>query len=319
MHDDTRTRRLPGWGFGLVALAAALWGTDGIFRRGLALELPAATVVFWEHLFLVILTFGALRRGLRKVPSLGTREKVYLLVIGAGASATATAMFTAAFRYGDPTTPLLLQKLQPVLAIAAAALLLGETLRPRFAVFAVAALAGAWLISFPDPTEVSVSSAAAAGLAIGAAALWGLGTVLGRHMTAHLPTDEITALRFGIGLPAAAILVLINPGMSGFAIEFGDVMPLLVLSLVPGLAALTIYYRGLRTTPASLATLAELAFPLSAISLNYIFFGTTLTGTQWLGVAVLAATLIVMSSAARERGSGVLGVQPGDRVAAGPT
>ena len=38
-----RTGAVPG--VALVGLAAALWGTDGLFRRGLALELPAATVV----------------------------------------------------------------------------------------------------------------------------------------------------------------------------------------------------------------------------------------------------------------------------------
>ena len=52
---DTLQRRsdiLPG--FYLVALGAGLWGTDALFRRGLALELPASTVVFWEHLILCV-------------------------------------------------------------------------------------------------------------------------------------------------------------------------------------------------------------------------------------------------------------------------
>ena len=49
VDDTTNDRRrsvravqasLPG--IVLVGLAAALWGTDGLFRRGLALELPAA-------------------------------------------------------------------------------------------------------------------------------------------------------------------------------------------------------------------------------------------------------------------------------------
>ena len=56
----SRRKDLGRWGLALVALAAALWGTDGIFRRGLALELPAGTVVFWEHLILVLMTIGAL-------------------------------------------------------------------------------------------------------------------------------------------------------------------------------------------------------------------------------------------------------------------
>lgn len=304
----SRRKDLGRWGLALVALAAALWGTDGIFRRGLALELPAGTVVFWEHLILVLLTAGALIKAWPAVRRLGAREWTYLILIGAGASATATALFTAAFRYGDPTTPLLLQKLQPLFAIVGAWILLGERLRPRFWAYAAVALGAAWLITFPEVTAITPESAAAGALSIGAAALWGLGTVLGRHMTGFLPASQITALRFAIGLPTAAVIVLLTEGGVGFGIQANDVFPLILLALVPGLIALSIYYRGLATTPASLATIAELAFPLSAITLNYLVFGTTLTMTQWIGVAVLAGVLILMSRTARDRGSRALGV-----------
>jgi drug/metabolite transporter (DMT)-like permease len=116
----------------------------------------------------------------------------------------------------------------------------------------------------------------------------------------------------------AVALAVFDGGTGSLAIGFGDVDALILLALVPGLLALSIYYRGLRSTPASLATLAELAFPVSAITLNYAFFDTTLTGTQWLGVAVLSATLVTMSYTARSAGSRALGVdapgvlRPGD-------
>ncbi len=294
----------------LIALAAALWGTDGLFRRGLALELPPATIVFWEHLILVAITFPALRRawGIAR-DRFDRKDWGAMVLIGAGASATATALFTAAFRYGDPTTPLLLQKLQPVLAIIAAWLLLGERLRPRFGVFLAAALASAWLITFADPTQVSADRVTAGLLAAGAAALWGMGTVLGRHLTARLPATELTALRFGIGLPAAGILAFLDEGTAGLGIAAGDFPTLLIIALIPGLIALNIYYRGLRTTPASLATLAELAFPLSAVTINYLAFGTTLTATQWIGVVALSAVLVVMSATVRSGGATAAGVE----------
>lgn len=299
---------IAGWGFALVALAAALWGADGVFRRGLALELPAATVVFWEHLILVALTGWILVRSRASLRLLSARDWLFMAIIGAGASAAATALFTAAFRFGDPTTPLLLQKLQPLFAIAGAWMILGERLRPRFGLFAGMALVSAWLITFPDPMAINAQSAKAGGLAIGAAALWGLGTVLGRDVAKRIPPVQITALRFAIGLPAAAIIVVLTQDSAGFAISGADVGSLLLLALIPGLLALTIYYRGLETTPASLATIAELAFPLSAVSLNYLVFGTTLNVSQWVGVLALAAVLVVMSRTVGDRGSVALGV-----------
>ncbi|MEX2486999.1 MAG: hypothetical protein WD377_05225, partial [Nitriliruptoraceae bacterium] len=75
----------------------------------------------------------------------------------------------------------------------------------------------------------------------------------------------------------------------------------LLLAAVPGLLSLLVYYRGLRSTPASAATIAELAFPLAALSVNYVAFGAVLTATQTVGVIVLSATLVVMSRVGRQR------------------
>lgn len=306
----TRTPARPSraGSFLLVALSAALWGTDALFRRGLALELPAAAVVFGEHLILVLLTLPLLIGGLRATRSFNRADWASLVLIGAGASATATVLFTAAFALGDPTTPLLLQKVQPLIAIAGAWLLLGERPLRHYLVYLVAGVAGAYLISFPDPGSVSISAFVPAALALGAAALWGMGTVLGRHLTTKVAFAQLTALRFATGLPASAVLLWMLGGAGALGgLTGSDLLALLLLALVPGLLALLLYYRGLRGTPAAAATLAELAFPLSAVLINYAAFGTTLAPTQWLGVALLSGTITLMGIAGQrgERGLGV--------------
>src|SRR5665811_470046 len=126
---------------------AVLWGTDALFRRGLALEVPAATVVFFEHAILVAITIPWLLRSGRAMRRLDVWDWASLVAVGAGASAGATILFTQAFSYGDPNTPLLLQKLQPFVAILGARLLLGEVLLPRYWVFFAFGLAGAYLLS----------------------------------------------------------------------------------------------------------------------------------------------------------------------------
>lgn len=293
----------------LVAIGAGLWGTDALFRRGLAFELPAATVVFWEHLIIVVMIMPLVRRFFRNRPTLDLRDLFALLVVGVGASAVATMLFTQAFTYGDPTTPLLLQKVQPVIAVLGASLLLGERLLPRYGLFFLLAVGSAYLISFSNPTNVGVNELAPALLAIGAAALWGLGTVLGRHLTAKIEPNQLVALRFTIGLPASAVVVIWHGEASAVAgIGIADFATLVALALVPGLAALAVYYRGLAGTPASAATLAELAFPLTAILIGWSIFDTVPSGSQWMGIAVLAFTLVLMSRAAH-KAPGALGVQ----------
>ena len=308
-NDASEARPIAIPGFALVAGAAALWGSDALFRRGLALELPASAVVFVEHAILVALTLPLLLRGLRVVRAFTIRDWTALLIIGAGASATATILFTEAFTYGNPTTPLLLQKLQPLIAVVGARLLLGERLMPRYAIYFAAALAGAYLISFPDPFDVTVDAFAPALLAIGAAALWGMGTVLGRHLSIKIDFGSLTALRFAVGLPAAAIILLVQGERSSLAaIDGSSFMALVLLAIVPGLLALLLYYRGLRQTPASAATLAELAFPLTAVAVNYVAFGTKLATTQLVGMGILMATITIMGLRSA-RGNRAVGIK----------
>ncbi|MGI8941764.1 MAG: DMT family transporter [Actinomycetota bacterium] len=309
-HNGTLEARLVGKpGFVLVAAAAALWGSDALFRRGLASDLPAAAVVFVEHAILVAVTAPLLVRGLRATRSFTFGNWVALVVIGVGASATATVLFTQAFTYENPTTPLLLQKLQPLVAIVGARLLLGERLMPRYALYFVAALAGAYLISFPDPRAVSVDALAPALLAIGAAALWGMGTVLGRHLSVKIDFGSLTALRFAVGFPAAAVILLVQGETSSLAtIDGSSFLALMLLAIVPGLLALLLYYRGLRQTPASAATLAELAFPLTAVGVNFVAFGTNLASTQWFGMGLLLATITIMGLRSG-RGSRAVGIE----------
>ncbi|WP_252365251.1 DMT family transporter [Saccharomonospora piscinae] len=283
----------------LVAIAAGLWGTDGLLRLPLAEELPAATVVFWEHLIVAVVLLPFLPSALRALARCGPREWGAVLLIGGGASALATALFTAAFQTGDPVTPLVLQKFQPLFAMVAAFALLGERLRAGYLVFAMPALVGAWLLSFSDPLDVEVSALRTALLALGAAALWAGGTVLGRFVSASLRPRDVTALRFTIGLPVAAVIVAAQG--SPFAVGWDNATGLVLLALVPGLLALSLYYVGMQATPAARATLAELAFPVTAAMISVTVLDADLTVTQWLGLVVVVCSITALGWHERSR------------------
>ncbi|GAB3213552.1 DMT family transporter [Marinactinospora endophytica] len=288
-----------------VALAAGLWGTSSLMREPLSADLPAPTIVFFEHVVIVACLLPWLWPALRALAGAGPRVVVAMLVVGGGSSALATTLFTAAFTLGDPVTPQVLQKLQPVFAIVLAVALLGERLTPRFAWYAIPALAGAWILAFPDPLSVSVRGAQAAALAVGAALLWAAGTVLGRFAGRHLSFLHVTALRFGIALPVTAGITLVTG--SSFAIEAGHLPMLFALALVPGLFALAVYYWGLSRTAASRATLAELSFPLVSALVGVFLLDARLTWGQWAGAAlVLTAVTAMALGRSGGRSSGVV-------------
>jgi drug/metabolite transporter (DMT)-like permease len=100
--------------------------------------------------------------------------------------------------------------------------------------------------------------------ALGAALLWASGTVLGRYALRDVSFVTTTAMRFTIALPVLFAITLISNGTEAFTVyRLADVPNLIGLAIVPGLCAILVYYRALRSTPASLATLAETAFPLT--------------------------------------------------------
>jgi drug/metabolite transporter, DME family len=281
----------------LIAVAAALWGTDPIIRKTMSTTTSATTIVFGEHVILVLCTLPFLLPALRAVFAAGWRYVTAAVVVGAGASAVATILFTdALIGHSDFITPVVIQKLQPFVAIGAAALLLGERPRTGFWWFFLPALAGFWLVNQSDPLHPSANGVVVIAEATGAAVLWGLGTVLGRYLSRELEFQHVLSLRFFFGLIASslALLVMHQPAYS----NSHDAALILYLALVTGLLALGLYYYGLQRTPAMVASVAELTYPAIAIVLGLFALPPGvhehLAWSQWLGVALILGSVTLL-------------------------
>ena len=286
-----RLARVPG--VVLVAVAAAMWGTDPIIRKTMSGTTSATTIVFGEHVILAALTLPFLLPALRAVVRAGWSYVAAAVVVGAGASAVATILFTdALIGHSEFITPVVIQKVQPFVAVGGAALLLGERPRPRFAWFFLPALAGFWLVNQAHPLAPSANGTVVIAEATGAAVLWALGTVLGRYLSRKLEFQHIVTLRFFFGLLASALAL---PVMGASAYSNGhDSVLILYLALVTGLFALTLYYYGLRRTPAVLSSLAELTYPAVAVVAGIYAYDQHLRWTQWLGVAAILGAVTLL-------------------------
>jgi DME family drug/metabolite transporter len=291
-----RLDRAPG--VVLISLAAAMWGLDGLIRRPLSDSTSAYTIVFGEHVVLVALTLPLLVPAFRALWRAGPAYVAAGIMVGAGASAIATILFTKALFHGDFITVVVLQKAQPLIVVIGAWLVLGERPRPGFAWFLLPALAGLWLIALPHPLDPHARGLTPIVETLAAATLWGLGTVFGRFLGRRLAFEQVTTVRFAFGLVASACALPIV-GASAFS-DVHDSFWIAVLALVTGLLALGLYYYGLQRTPAPLAALGELAFPVTATLVGLYVFDDTLRWTQWLGVAVTVAVISLLPVRRRE-------------------
>jgi drug/metabolite transporter, DME family len=276
----------------LVSLAAAMWGLDGLIRKPLSDSTSAYTIVFGEHVVLVALTLPLAVAAFTALWRAGWSYVGAGIMVGAGASAIATILFTKAISHGDFVTVVVLQKVQPLVAVLGAWLVLKEQPRPGFAWFLLPALAGVWLIALPHPLDPHAHGLEPIVETLAAAALWGMGTVFGRYLGRKLAFEHVSTVRFGFGLIASAIALPIV-GAAAYS-NLHDSFWIAVLALVTGFLALNLYYYGLRRTPALLAAIGELAFPVSATIVGIFVFDSHLTRTQWIGIGITVAVITLL-------------------------
>src|SRR3989344_8096339 len=134
----------------LVVAAALLWAVDAPFRKYLTDDLSSTTIVFMEHLLIAVLVIPLIWGRLGELKGLKVKEWLAIVFIALGGSALATIFFTQSFHYVTPTVAILLQKLQPFIAIGLAAVVLKENLTSKFWLWALVGIFGAYLITFPD-------------------------------------------------------------------------------------------------------------------------------------------------------------------------
>jgi drug/metabolite transporter (DMT)-like permease len=184
---------------------------------------------------------------------------------------------------------------------------LKEELRARFWLWAGVAIAGAYAVSFPNLApklfegETFNPNLMGVALAMTAAALWGAGTVLGKYVLSSASFQTMTALRF---LIAFVFLLGMNAYQKSFP-SFGAVsaktwLYIVIIAVTSGVVSLFIYYKGLTHTKASIATLAELGFPLAAVLVNYFALRIELQPMQIFGMSLLLFAIFNLTKVNRQ-------------------
>jgi drug/metabolite transporter (DMT)-like permease len=286
-------------GAAFICLSAALWGLDGVVLTPRLANLPVGFVVFLLHVipFAIMQPFLWRSYGrLRTMPARGWLALALVAFTGGllGTLAIVKALFLVDFN--QLSVVVLLQKLQPVFALALAAILLGERISARFLAAAFAALVGAYLLTFglsmPDATAGAISLKAAS-LAIVAAAAFGAATVLGKILLASLDFKDATFARYGM----TSVMALLYLSARGIGLPFGEItganwVMIVIISLTTGSGAIFLYYFGLTRVRASVATICELCLPLSAVLLDYFVNDSILGPWQWVGAALLVGAIL---------------------------
>ncbi len=285
------------YSFLFIVIAAILWSLDGFLRRTLY-TLPSPVIVFYEHLIGFGLIFPFIVTQLKMIKQFNRAEWGAFAWISLLSGVGGTLMYTQALsrvNYISFSVVVLLQQLQPLFVIGTARLLLKERITKSYFVWAIAALTGAYLLSFPklrvNFTQNREETTAAL-LAIGAAFAWGSSTAFSRFALSNYPVMLTTGIRFLLTIPLAFVAIFImgnSPSLT--AINSNQLTTLVFIALSTGLIAMLIYYRGLKYTRAKISAIAELTWPLSAVIIGFFLFSERLTLTQIIGSMILLISM----------------------------
>ena len=283
----------------MVAFAAALWGMDGIVLTPKLYNLHVWFVVFVLHTvpFVIMNLFLFKRYKYFKHLSRIELFSLFLVALFGGAIGTwaiVKALFLVNFK--SLSIVVLLQKLQPVFAIALAHFFLKEPLKKYFLNWASLALVAGYFLTFGwqfPHLENDKNTIFAAFFTILAAFSFGASTVFSKKVLHKLDFITATFFRYAVTSLVTFLIVI----ATGHLFDFNLMTPnnwliVGIISVTSGCAAIFIYYYGLKKINAMLATIMELFFPITAILLDYFINNHQLSIIQWISASVMIYSII---------------------------
>jgi drug/metabolite transporter, DME family len=301
--DRPRARRAPPPGSAAILGAAALWGTTGTASTlAPAGAPPAAVGAAGLAAGGLLLLFTS--RGARPLLAACTRAQRWLLGLGALVVAGYPVTFyPAVARTGVAVATVIALGSAPVFAGLLAWATGQERPGARWAVATTAAVLGCGaLVLAPGLTGqggvadgMGILLAGLAGLCYACYSLIGRTLIAAGHQAA-----PVLGVMFGVA--GLAVLPVLLAGGTAWLGTWRGAAVALHLAACTTFLAYRLFGRGLRSTPAQVATTLTLAEPAVATLLGVAVLGERLPELSWCGLAVLAAGLAFLAVPAHRRG-----------------
>ncbi len=285
-----------------VIIGASLWGIDGILLRPSLYGLPVVLVVFIESTIITLILTPFFINKLKNLKSLKLKDWIVFGGVALLGGAVGTMAITKALFYVNfvnLSIVILIQKLQPVFAITLASLFLHERPPRQFFLWAGLAIVGAYLMTFgvniPN-LDTGDKTVVAALFALLASFSFGSSTVLSKRALKNVGFELGTYIRFTITAIIMFFIVLSFGELNSInKISENQAIIFIFIALITGGPAIFLYYYGLKHISASVSTICELAFPLTAVLLEYFIRGNILGSVQWVGVLILLFSIVRVS------------------------
>lgn len=294
-----------------VAIAATVWGLDGVVREKVSDQASSTQIVFletligWFAMFPIIL--HRRKRFVENWKKVGRQDFLHFLIAALLGSLMGSLCFTRAIQELGTNSAIWFQVIQPFVVVVLAVKFLKEKPSKFVAWVGIWILANAFLIASPtliaaaDPDSVGGRmSVMGIVYGLGAMVFWGFSTVSGKYLCTRLSPDFVVFGRWGI----ASIIFGIALAVQGEATHLLSLdfmrenwAELLLIGAVLGSFPYLSYYSGLRYLPASVATFVELLYVVVTIGVSAAASGAEIHILQLVGAfSILVAVGLYVRS-----------------------
>lgn len=310
----------------MLAIAAAAWGSGGAAAEILyrTTSLTPITVCWWRlTIAATVLTFARPTRSTtgrlrdRPAPTHPTRRTLILrqgravirrptwpgradwraaAPIGIGLAIAQAAYVASIADVGVAIATMVTLGAGPLLVAVGARCTLGERLTPLAAIAILVALAGLVLLTGSADTA-GPRPATGIGLALLAAAAQAATTILGRRTGRTADTSAVC----WIGALALTPVALVTGVIPSHGAPLPTIGWLLYLGVVPTALAYPLFFAGLATVPATIASVVVLLEPVTAAVIAVALLGEHLTTSALVGTVMLLAAVAGISSTSRRK------------------
>jgi drug/metabolite transporter (DMT)-like permease len=277
-------------GYLFIVIAAVLWSTIGLWVRGLyeSYGLSALTIAFLRAGVGALFALSALGMARRTWLRVEARDWLFFVSYGALGISAFYWLYAQAIIQTTMTMAVVLLYTAPAFVTLMAWRMWGESLDARKGVALILAFSGSALVARAyDPARLSLNLAGI-GFGLGAGFTYALFTLFGKAVVKKY--SPFTALAYQLFF-GALFLAPFQRGdeLALFAQHPSAWFYLLGLVLGPTLGAIGFFTMGLRSVPASNASILATIEPVMASVLAFVVLGERLEGLQMLGGALVVS------------------------------
>lgn len=279
-----------------IFLAGVLWGTIGIFVKSLSsLGADGALTAFLRMFFAfaIMFTVSVIRHG-RNVIIRDIRSLVFCAILGLLCNGLFNVFYTSSIRINGMGIACVLMYTAPVFTAIASKIMFREKFPSTKILALFVNILGCVLTVTGGNFSVDGLNAAGLLAGLGSGFCYGMAAVFGR--LAGEKTDSMTVSAYSFFFAMLFLLFTMKPDVS-LALNRPDILGVgFLYGLIPTSLAYLVYYDGVKYIPdtGKVPVIASIE-PVTAVLLGMMLFNETMGVGNFAGVAVVIASIIMMT------------------------